>query len=146
MTVEQDIVKLTTYRDLLVAIEPRTITCEAQAEEYRTLIDRLTDSLELSRAQRDMVGLLGQLVYDWEVVHEEPIEATPQEVVTSLLEANCLPQNALVGPVFPNRHVVSDFLAGRRGLSYDRAARLAAFFHVSPAVFYPRSHHPVSPR
>jgi HTH-type transcriptional regulator/antitoxin HigA len=146
MTIEQDIAKLTTYRDLLVAIEPRTITSAAQAEEYRALIDRLTDSREMSQAQRDIVGLLGQLVYDWEVEHEEPIEATPQEVVASLLEANGLPQSALVGPVFPNRHVVSDFLAGRRALSYDRAARLAAFFHVSPAVFYPRGYHPVAAR
>ncbi|MGI8968147.1 MAG: helix-turn-helix domain-containing protein [Chloroflexota bacterium] len=84
-----------------------------------------------------MVGLLGQLVYDWDAEHEEPIRATPREVVAALLEANGMRQGALVGPVFPNRHAVSAFLAGRRPITYDRAARLAAFFHVSPSAFFP---------
>ena len=91
----------------------------------------------MSAGQREIVGLLGQLVYDWEEEHEEPITATPQEMVRFLLEQNGLPQMALVPDVFPTRQNVSEFLAGRRRLSYDRAAKLAAFFHLSPAAFYP---------
>ncbi len=62
--------------------------------------------------------------------------ATPVEMVRFLLEQNGLPQSALVPDVFPNRQNVSEFLAGKRGISYDRAAKLAAFFHLSPAAFY----------
>jgi antitoxin component HigA of HigAB toxin-antitoxin module len=68
---------------------------------------------------------------------EESIEVAPQEIVRTLLEDNGLRQADLVGPVFPSRSAVSDFLAGRRPLSYERAGKLAAFFHMSPAVFYP---------
>jgi HTH-type transcriptional regulator/antitoxin HigA len=113
-------------------------TAEEQAAAYQEAIDILTDQVPMSEGQRETVGLLGRLVYDWEVEHEEPITATPQEIVASLLEAKGLPQSALVPAVFPNRHNVSSFLAGRRRLTYDRAAQLAAFFHVSPAVFFPR--------
>jgi HTH-type transcriptional regulator/antitoxin HigA len=140
MTTAVDLHDLADYRDLLLALEPRTITSEGQAEAYRAAIDELTDHVPLSEGQREMVGLLGQLVHAWESEHEEPITATPQEIVASLLEANGLPQSALVPEVFANRHNASEFLAGRRGISYRRAAKLAAFFHVSPAVFFPGRH------
>lgn len=137
MTAIADLGRVAGYRELLLALEPRTVTSEDQAETYRDAIDVLTDQRPMSEGQREMVGLLGQLVYDWESKHEEPIAATPQEIVASLLEENELPHSALVPDVFPNRHNVSEFFAGRRGISYERTARLARFFHVSPAVFYP---------
>lgn len=138
MTTASDLSRIAGYRDLLLTFEPRVITSEEQAEAYREAIDILTDQVPMSDGQREMVGLLGQLVYDWESEHEEAITATPQEIVASLLEENGLTQSALVPDVFANRHNVSEFLAGRRGISYQRAAKLAAFFHVSPALFYPQ--------
>jgi HTH-type transcriptional regulator/antitoxin HigA len=128
---------LETYRELLVAFEPRPIRNEEEAQTATELIDTLTDLPRLAAGQREFVGLLGQLLHDWEMEHEESIEVTPQEIVRTLLEDNGLRQADLVGPVFPSRSAVSDFLAGRRPLSYERAGKLAAFFHVSPAVFYP---------
>lgn len=121
---------------LLLALEPHPITSEEQAEAYREVIDTLTDRA-MAEGQREIVGLLGQLVHDWESTHEEPIGATPADIAAHLLEENGLPQSALVPKAFANRHNVSAFLAGRRGISYERAGKLAAFFHVSPAIFYP---------
>jgi HTH-type transcriptional regulator / antitoxin HigA len=132
-----DVRDVEAYRDLLMAFEPRPIRNEKEARIAGELIDTLTDLPRLSDGQREFVGLLGQLVYDWEMEHEEPIDVSPQEVVRSLLDDNGLRQADLVGPVFPSRSAVSDFLAGRRSLSYERAGKLAVFFHVSPAVFYP---------
>jgi HTH-type transcriptional regulator / antitoxin HigA len=125
------------YGELLRVLEPRVVTSAEQAASYLEIIDMLTGLPQMSAGHRDLVGLLGCLVYDWEAEHEEPITATPQEMVRHLLAENSLPQAALVPDVFPNRQNVSEFLAGRRRLSYDRAARLAAFFHLSPAAFYP---------
>jgi HTH-type transcriptional regulator/antitoxin HigA len=139
MTATGDLAGITEYRALLLELEPRAVLREEQAEMYRHAIDVLTDQVPMSDGQREMVGLLGQLVHDWEAEHEEPISATPQEVVASLLEENGLPQSALVPDVFANRHNVSEFLAGRRSISYQRAAKLADFFHVSPAALYPRA-------
>jgi HTH-type transcriptional regulator/antitoxin HigA len=128
---------LQTYHDLLGTFEPRPIRNELEAETIGRLIDTLTDVPQLSEGQREFVGLLGQLLYDWESEYEEPIEVSPEEIVRSLLEDNGLRQVDLVGPVFPSASAVSDFLAGRRPPSYERVDKLAAFFHVSPALFYP---------
>ncbi len=136
MKTTENIASITEYRDLLLAIEPRAITSEAQAEVYRETIDALTDRPGLSPGQREMVGLLGQLVYDWEEEHEEPIEAPPHAIVQLLLEDRGIRQRDLVPAVFSTESAVSDFLAGRRPLTYDRVRKLAAFFRVSPALFY----------
>jgi HTH-type transcriptional regulator/antitoxin HigA len=138
MTTALDINRITDYGELLRELEPRVITNEEQADRYLKAIDSLTDLRDMSVGQREMVGLLGQLVYDWEQEHGEPSTATPAELVRFLLEENDLPQSALVPDVFANRQNVSEFLSGKRRISYDRAAKLAAFFHLSPAAFFPR--------
>jgi HTH-type transcriptional regulator/antitoxin HigA len=136
MTAVVDLRRLTDYPDLLVHLQPRTIISEEQAETYRAAIDALTDGA-MSDGQRDMVGLLGLLVADWEAEHDEVFAASPAEVVRFLLEENGLPQAALVPAVFPTRPGVSAFLSGRRGLTVDRAVKLATFFGLSPAAFIP---------
>jgi HTH-type transcriptional regulator/antitoxin HigA len=128
---------LQNYSDLLQVVQPRLIQSAQEAKNVSKLIDALTNIPQLSEGQREFVGLLGQLLYDWETEHEEPIEVSAQEIVRSLLEDNGQRQVDLVGPVFPSPSAVSDFLAGRRPVSYERVGKLAAFFHVSPAVFYP---------
>jgi HTH-type transcriptional regulator/antitoxin HigA len=132
-----DVAALETYGELLAVVEPRPIRSAAEADEAGKLIDALTDLPRLSEGQREFVGLLAQLLHDWERDREQPVVVTPQEVVQTLLEDRGLRQVDLVGPVFPSRSAVSDFLAGRRPLSYERAGKLASFFRVSPAVFYP---------
>lgn len=132
-----DVSHLQTYADLLQAVQPRTIRSEGDAETMNEIVDLLTDRPRLSNEQRDFIALLGQLIHAWESDHEPPIDASPAEVVSFLLEENGLRQIDLVGPVFPSASNVSDFLHNRRPLSYERVMRLAAFFHVSPAVFYP---------
>jgi HTH-type transcriptional regulator/antitoxin HigA len=138
-----DVHELQGYSDLLRAFEPRPVQNEKEAVAMSELIDALTDLPRLTEGQREFVGLLGGLLHEWEAEHYEPIEVSAQEIVLSLLEDNGLRQTNLVGPVFPSRSAVSDFVAGRRPLSYERVARLAEFFHVSPAVFYKS---PMKPR
>lgn len=115
---------------------PRTINSEAQAETYRDAIDALTSRPGMSDGQREIVGLLAQLVYDCEEETEEPITGTSEGGVKLLLDDRGLRQRDLVPDVFPTESTVSDFLAGRRSLSYDRVRNLAMFFGVSPAVFF----------
>lgn len=136
MTTAGNLADMTDYRDLLLAIEPRAVSSEAQAEAYRGAIDMLTSRPGISIGQREMVGLLAQLVYDWEEETEEPITGTPEGVLQLLLDDRGLRQRDLVPAVFPTESTVSDFLSGRRPLSYDRVRNLAAFFGVSPAVFF----------
>lgn len=136
MTIDTDVRDLTGYRDLLLAFEPHPIRTALEAERANALIDRLTDLRALSEGQREFIGLLGTLVYEWEEQNDEPITGTPQGVVQLLLEDRGLRQRDLVPRVFPSESAVSDFLAGRRKLSYERVKKLADFFAVSPALFY----------
>jgi HTH-type transcriptional regulator/antitoxin HigA len=136
-----DVSELETYRDLLVAYEPRPLRSQEEVDRANNLIDVLTDLSELTEGQRDFIGLLAQLVHDWESEHDEAPSLPPAEMVRCLLDDNGLRQQDLVGPVFPTRSAVSDFLAGRRPLSYERVRKLAEFFHVSPGVFFPSSGH-----
>jgi HTH-type transcriptional regulator / antitoxin HigA len=131
---------ITAYGELLRVLEPRVVVEQVQADQYLKAINSLTDLHEMSAGQLDAVRLLGRLVAQWEEEREEPITATPQEKVRHLLEENGLSQAALVPDVFPNRQNVSAFLAGRRRLTYDRAVKLGAFFHLPPAAFYPAPH------
>jgi HTH-type transcriptional regulator/antitoxin HigA len=137
VTVHEVARESTTYPALLAAFEPHVIRDEVQAERVREQIDALTDLPVLTTDQREFVALLGHLLCEWERVTEQPFEVSPQEVVASLLEDNGLRQRDLVPAIFPTRSAVSDFLAGRRALSYERVMKLADFFHVSPAVFFP---------
>lgn len=132
--------RITEYGELLRVLEPRVVVSQAQADRYLEAINTLTDRAEMSAGQIDAVRLLGGLVAHWEEEREEPITATPRERVRHLLEENGLPQTALVPDVFPNRQNVCAFLAGRRRLTYDRAVKLGAFFHLPPAAFYPAPH------
>lgn len=132
-----DLRGITEYGELLRILERRIVVRQDQAARYLEVIDTLTDLQELSAGQFDAVRLLGRLVGEWEEEHEEPITATPQEKVAHLLEENDLAQSSLVPDVFPNRQNVSAFLAGRRRLTYDRAVKLGAFFHLPPTAFYP---------
>lgn len=136
MTTAENLTDLTDYRDLLLAVERRTISSESQAESYRDAIDVLTSCPGMLDGQGAMVGLLAQLVYDWEEETEEPITGTPEGVVQLLLDDRGLRQRDLVPNVFPTESSVSDFLAGRRPLRYDRVRNLARFFGVSPAAFF----------
>jgi HTH-type transcriptional regulator/antitoxin HigA len=108
-----------------------------QLEAITLMVDALTDLPVLSEGQRDFLGLLGQLLHEWERVYGEPVAVSPPEIVRTLLEDDGLLQVDLVGPVFPSRSAVSNFLAGRRPLSYERVRKAARFFRASPAVFYP---------
>lgn len=132
-----DLCRITEYGELLRVLEPRVVIGQEQAGQYLEAIDTLTGLREMSEGQRDEVRLLGRLVGEWEEKCEEPIAATPQERVRHLLEENGLSQAAPVPDVFPNRQKVSAFLAGWRRLTYDRAVKLGAFFHLPPAAFFP---------
>ncbi len=129
----------TSYLDLLITYQPRHIRSEAEADRIQGLIDELIDKGNLSADERDFLLLLGSLIALWEEDREAMPDIAPRELVKALLEARELPRQALVGPVFPSKSVASEVLNGKRTLTYDFVARLAAFFAVSPAFFFPPS-------
>ena len=127
------------YADLLRENLPRSIKTEAEADAIQRQIDTIIDKLgELSEAEEEFLSLLGDLMLVWENGKYELPDIYGPEAVRVLLQERDLLQKDLVGPVFPTKGIASEVLSGKRSLTYEYVRWLAEFFHVSPAVFYPR--------
>jgi HTH-type transcriptional regulator/antitoxin HigA len=102
----------------------------------------LTRESELTDEELDLLKLLVYVKSAWEREHVRPIEASPVDVLNFLMEQQGWTQAELVRQgVFRTRSQASQVVRGERRLTYDHAAKLAALFHVSPAVFFPRLTH-----
>lgn len=128
-----------TFAERLSRTRPRLIRSQDEADAVQGLIDVLLDTTEMSDEDREYLTFLGHLLLVWEEGKHEPIQVQPLDLARFLLEENGLRQQDLVGPVFPSKGIASEVLNGRRRLTYDFVEKLAGFFHVSPALFYPAS-------
>lgn len=125
------------YANLLVAMQPRSIRSDDEAETVQSHIDALIDRGDLSDAEQEMLSLLGDLMLAWEGDRYDLPALSPQAAIRALLEAHGRRQSDLVGPVFATKSIASEVLNGKRRLTYEHVQRLARVFHISPAVFYP---------
>ena len=83
----------------------------------------------------DLLDLLATQIGAYEDQQPSMPEATPLEVLRSLMEEHGLTQTDIAEDV-GGQSVVSAILRGKRQLNARHIAALAARFHVSPAVFF----------
>ncbi|HAN76144.1 MAG TPA: transcriptional regulator [Planktothrix sp. UBA8402] len=126
------------YIELLTNFPPRPITSEEELELTQNMIDQLLDQGKLSQDEKDYLNVLGALVYEYEQQQEPIPDIYGVELLKSLIEDNGLRQKDLVS-IFKTESIVSDILNGKRELTKRHIEELAEFFHVSPAVFFPRN-------
>ena len=126
------------YIELLTNFPPRPITSEEELELTQNMIDQLLDQGKLSQDEKDYLNVLGALVYEYEQQQEPIPDIYGVELLKSLIEDNELRQKDLVS-IFKTESIVSDILNGKRELTKRHIEELAQFFHVSPAVFFPRN-------
>lgn len=124
------------YVQLLRTFPPRVIHHEAQLEATEERIGELLALPERTPAQEQYLDLLSTLAHQWESAHIEFPRVSGVEMVKFLCDMHGIPQRALV-PFFGTPSIVSEVLSGKRELQRKHIERLAAFFHVSPAVFFP---------
>lgn len=127
------------YADLLAEVRPRSVRSEHDADIAQREIDRLIDLRTRTPAEEELLSLLGDLLSLWESAHIKLPSVPAGALIGALLEARGLPQRALAGPVFAHRSAVSEVIHGKRSLTYDQVRKLARFFDLSPAVFFPSS-------
>lgn len=127
----------TDYQDLLNSFPPRPIKSKKELEEVQAVVDSLIDKGKLTGDERDYLCLLGILIHEYE---EEQNMLVPDifgvELLKVFIEELDLKQKDLV-PIFKTESIVSDVLKGKRKLTVEHIQKLADFFHVSPAVFFP---------
>jgi HTH-type transcriptional regulator/antitoxin HigA len=110
-------------------------------EEMLDLASDLFSELVLKAKSRtpdesDYLSILGKLIREYEDAHKVvPPRMTPQRALESLMEDNDLSQSELARQLEAPQSVISEFLAGKRGLSKTLVLKLADHFKVSPELF-----------
>ena len=125
------------YAGLLASALPHVIHTEPENERCTAVLEAILAKSFKTAEELRLQELLILLIEDFETRNYSFADAsTPVDVLRHLMEANRLRQADLLD-VFGSRSVASEVLNGKRGLSKAHIERLAARFHVSPAVFFP---------
>ena len=114
---------------------PTTITSERQHEQYLSVLDKLASKDNPASEEEKYAEVLITLIEAYEEKHHRLPDASPVEVLRTLMDANDLRQKDLV-PVFGSESIVSEVLHKKRALNKTHIERLSKRFHVSPAVFF----------
>jgi HTH-type transcriptional regulator/antitoxin HigA len=114
---------------------PRVISSEAQYDHYVSALERLVMQEEHTKDERQFIELLTTLIEKYDEEHNAIPNASPAEVLATLMEANNLKQKDLI-PFIGNESVVSMILHGKRPLTTAHIEKLSKHFKVSPAVFF----------
>ncbi|WP_051979491.1 helix-turn-helix domain-containing protein [Edaphobacter aggregans] len=114
---------------------PHVIHSDAELSVYTKALFHLTSKAKTTRSEDEAIELLTLLVEKYETEHYPVPAADPVTVLRSLLNSHGLRQKDLAD-IFGGEGNVSQVFAGRRDLNKDHIAKLAAWFNVSPAVFF----------
>ena len=114
---------------------PTTISSERQHEHYLAVLDRLTSKAHRSQNEEKYAELLVTLIEAYEEEHFDIADASPVDVLRSLMESNHLRQKDLAA-VFGSESIVSEVLNRKGELNRTQIEKLSRRFGVSPAVFF----------
>jgi HTH-type transcriptional regulator/antitoxin HigA len=119
----------------LEVASPAPIASERQHEEYLAVLDKLTAKQHPTREEEKYAEVLITLIEAYEEVRHSIPDASPIEIIRSLMDANDLRQKDLI-PIFGTESIVSEVLRKKRGLNKTHIERLSKRFGVSPALFF----------
>jgi HTH-type transcriptional regulator / antitoxin HigA len=126
------------YIDLVSKFPPRPIESEAEFIAVQKVVDTLIDAGQLSVEQRKYLKLLGMIIHEYEERTVEVPDIYGIELLNVLIEEWGLKQKELV-PIFKTESIASAVINGHRQLTVEHIEKLSEFFHLSPAVFFPKS-------
>ena len=104
-------------------------------QQYVNLLNQLIDGIGEDE-QHPLASLLhyvGFQIEEYEKQHYAMPDATPQDVLLSLMQEHQLKQSDL--PEIGSQGVVSEILRGKRRLNTRQIQALAQRFGISPSVF-----------
>ena len=114
---------------------PTPITSERQHEQYLAVLDKLASKDSPSSEEEKYAEVLMTLIEAYEEEHHAISDASPLEVLRTLMDANGLRQKDLV-PIFGSESIVSEVLHKKRDLNKAHIEKLSKRFRISPAAFF----------
>lgn len=114
---------------------PTPITSERQHEQYLAVLDKLASKDSPSSEEEKYAEVLMTLIEVYEEEHHAITDASPVEVLRTLMDANGLRQKDLVS-VFGSESIVSEVLHKKRDLNKTHIEKLSKRFRISPAAFF----------
>ena len=96
------------------------------------------DREELNKDERDYLEVLGSLIERYETDHYPIEDVSDTEMLSHLIEANgndATHRGVAEAAGLPES-TISDLLSGRREINKNHIEKFAAYFRVSPAVFF----------
>ncbi|HTE86819.1 MAG TPA: transcriptional regulator [Dehalococcoidia bacterium] len=124
------------YRRLVAEFLPRVLKSRQDLDRAEAKIGDLLAVEQRTPAQDSLLDLLTILVKAWEDQNVQMPQLEPLELLKLLCAERGLRQKDLV-PIFGAESIVSEVFSGKRRLQTKHVSGLAAYFHVSPAVFVP---------
>ena len=131
------ITKREKYIDLLNEFPPRPIKSEQDFRGIQKIVDALLDLKQLSPDQKEYLSLLGMIIHEYEEKTAKVPDIYGVELLIVLIEEWDLKQKELV-PIFKTESIASAVLNGHRQLTVEHIQKLAEYFHISPAAFFPQ--------
>jgi HTH-type transcriptional regulator/antitoxin HigA len=125
------------YLELIQAFPLHPIRSEKELDRATAVINALLDRSQLSPAEEDYLDVLGDLVERYEDKHHRipTADLTDAEMLEHLLEAKGVTQAEVARATGIRESRISEVRSGKRQLTRAQISKLAAYFHVSPAVF-----------
>jgi HTH-type transcriptional regulator / antitoxin HigA len=117
----------------------RPIRDENALDSAIAVIDALLDRGRLAPAEEDYLDVLGDLVERYEDEHHaiETDKLTDGDILRFLIDQRDVTQADVSRATGIAESRISEVLSGKRQLTRAQLILLAAYFHVSPAVFLP---------
>ena len=115
-------------------------TTEGEFTSLLELLDIITDRMDArgdnpsNSPLTPLFELALEYVSAWEREHEEPITASPREVLEELMRKRNISQKDLERAGVAKQALLSVVLSGKREISLELARKLATFFNISIAV------------
>lgn len=123
------------YEALLLQYVPRPLRNERQYRRVLRQVDQLIRKSKRTRAEEDLLELLGALVAHYEEKHYPASEVTPGELVAHLLEVRGVSRAEVARDTGIPRQTLTNIVNGSRGISKANRRKLADYFHVSSDLF-----------
>ena len=131
------------YLKLLKQYPPRLIRNEKELENTERVVSSFLDKIELDKLQltieeKEYLSVLAVLIYEYEEKKQELIpDIYGIELLKTIIEERSLQKQDLLF-IFENQSTLDDIFNRQQELTAVHIQKLADFFNISPALFFPK--------